>query len=56
MNPVTYYSNPVWVLYWVTLKKNIPLKEWAEMMRKHYGPRLGPPLLDAVLLIEKYCT
>lgn len=49
-------KHPVLILYWVALKKGIPLKEWAEIMRENYGTRIDSPLLDAVLIVEEYGT
>jgi hypothetical protein len=50
-----YMKYPVLLLYWAVSKK-WELDKWARSIRKTYKSSLEPPLLDAVLLIEKYTT
>jgi hypothetical protein len=48
-----YFQHPIFILYWIALKKEIPLKEWLEMI-KQTGTEQQEPIEKAVAFIEKY--
>lgn len=50
-----WHEHPVLLLYWVALKKDMPLRMWADMMIGSYAENgLEPPIAEAVRLIDEY--
>jgi len=48
-----YYQCPIFILYWIVLKKEVPLKKWLEMI-KLMGTEQQEPIEKAAAFIEKY--
>ncbi|KKM77951.1 hypothetical protein LCGC14_1364810 [marine sediment metagenome] len=49
-----WHEHPVLLLYWVVLKKEMPLREWRDMIQKIYDGKPDYPISEAVSLIDKY--
>ena len=55
MNGPNYWEHPIFLLYWIVLKKKMSLQEWKDMMAEI--PKCdGGPIEFTIDFIEKYGT
>jgi hypothetical protein len=52
--PVDYWKCPVFILYWVVLKKKMDLKVWAEEVSMNKYIVVTEPIEKAIDIINKY--
>lgn len=50
---VNYFEHPIFILYWIALKKKISLEEWVRII-KESGKDQQEPIEKAMEFIERY--
>lgn len=48
-----YFKHPIFILYWIALKKNMKLEDWADMMLAASKDQQDP-IEKAIIFIKQY--